>query len=117
MTATGQNFEMFQGDTKVITIPVTNVDGSVLDLTPYDEINWVVYKPTTKEIVLSKTLGGGITVPAPLDGNLEISIVPTDTENITPMLYSHECEIKSGGTIVSTITTGTIKIIYSRSKA
>jgi hypothetical protein len=114
MTITGQNFEMFAGDSKEIEIAVVDENGAALDLTPYDAINWVVYKPTTKEIVLSKTLGSGITVAAPLTGIITISLVPADTENIFPMIYAHECEINSGTSVVSTVCTGTMKIVYSK---
>jgi hypothetical protein len=112
MTATGQNFEMFQGDTKDIEIPVTDENGAALPLDPFTEIVWVVYKQTTKEEVLRKELGAGITVPSA--SLIKISLLPVDTELLTPTTYNHECEISDGGTVVSTITTGTLKILYSK---
>jgi hypothetical protein len=114
MTITGQNFEMYAGDSKEIEIAVVDENGAPLDLTPYDAINWVAYKPTTKEIVLSKILGSGIMVDTPLAGIIKISLVPADTENIYPLIYAHECEINSGTTVVSTVCTGTMKIVYSK---
>lgn len=112
MSIPGQNFEMFQGDTKDIEITVTDENGALLDLSSYDSINWVVYRPTTKETVLSKNLSNGITVPSL--GIIQISLTPADTELITPMIYSHECEINSGASVTSTVCTGSFKLFYSK---
>lgn len=114
MTEVGQNFEMYQGDTKNIEIEVRDENGAILPLDPYDGITWIVYNTTTKATVLTRTLGDGITVPTPSNGVILISLVPADTENIIPNTYAHECEIVSGTSIVATVATGTIKIIYSK---
>jgi hypothetical protein len=114
MTATGQNFEIYQGDTKDVFIVVTDVNGAILDLTPYDAIRWVVYHQVTKALILEKDLASGISVPVGTDGVLKISLVPADTESIVPNTYNHECEVSSGGTVVATVTVGTVKIIYSK---
>lgn len=118
MTITGQNFEMYQGDTKEIHIIVTDEEtGLPLDLSPYvanDGIVWVLYGQTNKNIILSKSYGEGITVPVPSTGELIVTLLPTDTENVIPNTYNHECEISSSSTNVATVTTGTLKILYSR---
>lgn len=114
MTATGQNFEMHQGDRKQVEIPVTNELGAALDLGPFTEVVWVVYHPTTKNIVLTKSLGDGITVPIVSDGVIIIDLLPEDTVDIIPNTYNHECEISDGADVVATVTTGTIKIIFSK---
>lgn len=113
MTYAGQNFEMYLGDTKQVIITVYDENDAILDLSGYD-ITWVLYKLTSKQIVLTKTLGSGISVPAPSSGQIVIDILPVDTENLVPNTYVHECELSSSPTDVSTITTGTVKLIYSR---
>jgi hypothetical protein len=113
MTVQAQNFELFQGDTKQITITVTDENDAILPLTGYN-IVWVIYKQTNKELILSKTLGDGITVPTPSNGQIIISITPEDTELITPSTYLHECEISTSPTDVSTVTVGIVKILYSK---
>jgi hypothetical protein len=114
MTMIGQNFSMYQGDTKNIEIEVTDANDAILPLDPYDGIRWVMYHPTTKALVLEKTLGDGITVPTPANGVLVISLEPSDTESVVPNTYNHECELMNGATVVATVTTGIIKIIYSK---
>lgn len=118
MTISGQNFEMYQGDTKEIHIAVTDeATGLPLDLSPYvafDGITWVMYRQTSQQTVLTKTYGEGITVPIPSNGEIIITLLPTDTENINPSTYNHECEIVSSNTNVATVTTGTVKLLFSR---
>lgn len=119
MTAIGQNFEVFQGDYKEIEILVKdeNNNNLPLDLAPYVAFNgivWVVYRKTTKAIVLSKTLSAGISVPAPITGIIKITLNPADTELLEPNVYNHECEISSSPTNVATVTTGNLTILYSR---
>lgn len=113
MTVTGQNFEIHQGDTKQIIITAYDENDAILDLSGYD-IVWVIYHPTTKNLILSKSTGSGITVPAPTSGQLLIDLLPEDTENVVPNTYAHECEISTSPTNVSTITTGTVKVLYSK---
>lgn len=113
MTVTGQNFDIYLGDSKQIIITVYDETGAILPLDGYD-ITWVLYKLTSKQIVLTKTLGAGITVPTPANGQILIDIQPADTENLVPNTYLHECEISTSPTDVATVTTGTVKAIYSR---
>ena len=113
MTIKGQNFEIFQGDTKQITISVTDEDGAILPLTGYDAI-WVVYKQTSKELIISKVLASGISIPTPSNGEIIIDLLPEDTETVIPGTYLHECEISTSPIDVSTVSTGTIKVLYSK---
>jgi len=113
MTATGQNFDIYQGDSKQVIITTYDENDAILNLTGYD-ITWVLYKSTTKELILSKTLGDGITVPTPSNGEIVINFLPEDTENVIPNTYLHECEISTSPTDVSTVTTGSVKVFYSK---
>jgi hypothetical protein len=106
----GQNFEIFQGDTHVVVISVTDANGGVFNLTGYT-IRWVVYHPTTHSIILDKSTGSGITVP--VSGEIHIDLLPTDTENAIPKVYNHECEIQIGTNNVHTVCVGTVNILYS----
>lgn len=115
MAATGQNFEIYQGNTREIIILVTDDDtGLPMNLSGYS-IRWVAYEQTSKSIVLEKTSGGGgITVPNPANGEIVITIANADTQNLVPKLYNHECEISISTTSVITTTVGTMKVLYSK---
>jgi hypothetical protein len=114
MAAKGQNFEIFQGDTKRLVISVQHPDGSPYNLTGYS-VRWVIYFPTTRALLLERaTSGGGITVPVPTNGEILIDLVPTDTENAIPRIYNHECEIQTSSTNVHTVCVGIVTILYSK---
>lgn len=115
MTVTSQDFTIFQGDVKQITISVTDEADDILPLDGYDII-WVWYRATNKEEVLRMTLGDGITVPTPSNGQIKIDVLPVDTEDIVPNTYIHECEISTSPTDISTVTVGTVKVLYSKIK-
>ena len=103
---------MHQGDNKQLIITIYDENDAILNLTGYD-IVWVVYHPTTKSVILSKSSGSGITVPTPSSGQVVIDLLPADTLSVVPNTYNHECEITLSS-VVSTTTTGIIKILYSR---
>lgn len=114
MAATGQNIELHQGDTRQVIFTVKDTDGNVFDLTGFTSITWVVYKQTSKVAVLTKTYGSGITVPTPANGQIVVDLLPSDTESLASAIYNHECEISSGPNDVYTVSTGTLKLLYSK---
>lgn len=114
MTITGQNFEVYQGDNKQVIISATDDEGNVLDLTGYD-IVWIAYGLTNFEVVITKSSSvvGEIEVPTPANGEIHINLESTDTENLAPKTYGHQCEIKDAFDRHSTITTGHVSILKS----
>lgn len=115
MAATGQNFDIYQGNTREIVIEVLDSDtGLPVSLTGYS-VRWVVYEQTSKAIILQKASGGsGITVPNPADGKVVIALDAADTQTLTPKVYNHECEIYISTTSVITVSVGTMKVILSK---
>jgi hypothetical protein len=115
MASTGQNFEIYQGNTRDVVIEVLDSDtGLPVSLSGYS-VRWVVYEQTSKAIVLQKASGGtGITVPNPTDGKIIIALDAADTQNLTPKVYNHECEIYISTTSVITVSVGTMNVILSK---
>ena len=111
MTITGQNMTMYRGDTKKLVVTVTDESGAYPDISGSD-FNWVVYKRTPGNIVLSKVTPSGISIINPL-GVIEITLDPEDTENLLG-LYLHECEITDTLGNISTIFTGSFTVIDSK---
>ncbi|WP_078548636.1 hypothetical protein [Litchfieldia alkalitelluris] len=104
MTATNQSFTMIAGDTKNITVNVTNDSGTALNLSGAT-IKWVMKKRVTStENDLLKT---DITIVG--DGVIQIKLVPIDTVSLRGTFY-HECEVTDQYGNVSTIFTGNITI-------
>jgi len=114
MAATGQNFEIYQGNTRDVVIEVLDSDtGLPVSLAGYS-VRWVVYEQTTKAIILQKSLGSGITVPNPTDGKVVIALDSADTQTLTPKVYNHECEIYINTTSVITVSVGTMRVTLSK---
>lgn len=119
MTTQRTDFQMYQGDSKVLSVTVADEDGQVV---PVDgmTIRWQAslvvtggFEPTA---ALSKDNGaiGGVTTVTE-EGVFEVEIEPEDTESLSG-LYYHEAELTDGAGNVSTVLTGrmTIKPVLIR---
>lgn len=114
MTAKGQNFELYQGDTRTLVVQVKDENEQVVSLSGY-LVHWVMYVPTTGAIVLDKSVGNGIAITSPTTGEISISLLPSDTENIVPRIYNHELEISiDPASSVFTVAVGTANILSSK---
>lgn len=112
MTYTGQNLELYQGKDRIIEVTVYDDAGAPLDISGYT-VTWVVYKPTTGVIVLTKTTADGIVLTVPASGIMEITLVPEDTQSLLGQ-YNHEGEITTPGGKQDVIFTGYFKITASK---
>lgn len=112
MTIAGQNFEVFQGDNKIIIITVKNQDGTLTDLTGYSAV-WCVHTfNPNHEIILQKTTlpGEGITIPNPTSGEIVITLTQADTQTKIPKTYGHQCEVEDGLGNHATVSTGYMNV-------
>lgn len=111
MTISGQNFEIYQGDNKVVIITVYDENDAILDLTGYSAV-WCAYNQSLSDkVIIKSTLPGeGITIPSPTNGQLQITLDSIDTENLNPKTYGHQCEIENAGGSHSTVTVGYMKV-------
>lgn len=109
MATTGQNAEIYQGDYHELIITVVDEDGVVADLSGYSAV-WCLYGQTEGNIVLTKTTSDGITITG---GQITIELENVDTENLTPRIYGHQCEVEDIMGRHSTVTTGYVKILKS----
>lgn len=113
MTYTGQNVNIFQGDTRTVTVTVYDRNDNVTSIDGATAIKWVVYKRTTGIIYLSKSLGSGITISDGPNGVFEIELENADTLNLLGR-YNHECELIDSSSNITTLFTGYFNIIESK---
>jgi len=100
---------IYQGDYRILEVTVLDETDAPRDVTGY-LATWVVYKPTTKEIVLTKTVGSGISVL--VGAVFDITLEPEDTINLLGQ-YNHECELLDNSSHPFTILTGYFKVFSS----
>lgn len=114
MTATGQNFTMYQGDTLELEVTVTDPtnNDAVVDLTNCS-LTWVLYRQNQAGVILTKTVGSGITITDASNGEFKITLDPSDTLNLYG-LYRHESELKDPTNKISTLFIGKADIYKSK---
>ena len=102
-----QNFEMHSGDTKEITITVTDASGSSVALGG-STIVWGLYTaPGASTATVTKTTASGAIA---ISGNTcTFTLAPADTAGLTGKYY-HELEVTDSSSVVETTTTGWITI-------
>ena len=113
MTETNQNFEITQGDTKVVTINVTDESGNPKDLTgstrrwgAFDKSDVAVVSKANADISLVQVFGtGGV-----FDG-LRFTLAPADTSGVASATYRHEAETVDSGSNVATVTKGAMMVL------
>jgi hypothetical protein len=102
MATKNQNFEMFAGDTKAVTVTVAGVD-----LTGAT-VKWAMKKSIfNAEPDVYKDTAAGISVITA--DKFTIALAPADTELLTGTYY-HEASVTDVSGNVSTVLTGTITI-------
>jgi hypothetical protein len=113
MTAVNQDFKIVAGDSKNITITITNDDGVGLNLLNAT-IKWVLKKSTKNTAnVLLKTEIDGITITDSQNGVMQIKLLPSDTLELGGSRLYHECEVTDQSGNVSTVTSGIVSISHS----
>jgi len=112
MTFTGQNVTVYQDTNRTLEVTVYDADGAPLPISGY-YFNYVVYKPTTGQVVITKTVGSGITITDGDNGIFEVDLVPAE---LTPLLgqYNHECGSITPAGSDNVIFTGYFKVIASK---
>lgn len=111
MTEFAQDFEVFQGDAKEITIPITDEFGVAVDLTGSSQ-RWQAHEKENGPVVITKA-DANITIVsvAPDTSNaIRFSLVPADTQALEAKDYDHEAEIVDASANPSTVTRGTMTV-------
>lgn len=108
---TCQDFEMWAGDTKALTVAVVDSNGDPIlqaDLELYT-ILWVLSTAVDAAPTISKSngVGGGITVTG--DGEFTIALVPANTAALSGTYY-HEASVEDAGGQISTVLIGKCQI-------
>jgi hypothetical protein len=112
MTFTGQNLSIYQGKDKTIEVSIVDSSGLPVAISNYT-FTWVVYKPETDNIILTKTSASGIIITDAANGVIEIDLKPSDTANLFGQ-YNHEGEITTPANKADVIFTGYFKVYGSK---
>ncbi len=114
MPAISQDIEMWAGDSKIVTIVITDLQNNPVDLTGAICYWWCGRSVHTREadmfIKKSSNPGGGIILLENPSGGPQwdavFTLYPSDTDFLPPGTYYHEAEVIDGSGFISTITIG-----------
>jgi hypothetical protein len=118
MTSEDQNFEMYAGESKVITVTVREPPlpdgtlGPLIDLTG-SSIEWIVKRAEDDAVgLITKIVGAGIALlnQTTYKGQFTITLAPADTVSLGGASYYHEAEVTDVAGNVSTVTRGILTI-------
>lgn len=110
MTRYNQNFEMIQGDTLYINVPIYDIGNKREPLNDVSEITWAVSSWADQPSFMTKTLtGGGVEILNSDEGYIRIELDPSDTAQLSDDYY-HECEFEFTNGDVSTAFVGNMKV-------
>lgn len=109
MTATGQDFSMHAGDSRILQFTCVDEKGDPLLLTGAS-IEWVMRAGEHGAIVLRKTLDSGVIVTAPAGGIIAVVLVPEDTAMLADRAYHHGVATTKDGE-ADTLATGMAMIL------
>lgn len=104
------DYEIKRGDTKLLNkFRVTDKEGTVLTLSPSDQLYFTM-KNANKQAVVKKKIGNGITLGD--DGYYHITLEATDTEDLAigTYVYDIELDLNLTNTFVNTIIEGEITL-------
>ena len=104
MTKQNQDFLMWSGDNKTITVTVYDNDDVVVDITNV-AITWELSQNVDSVALISKTAGSGITLSDPTNGIFTITLDPANTGSLSGRYY-HEAEITDLSGDISTVMVG-----------
>ena len=97
MTKQNQDFLMWSGDDKVITVTVYDNDDDVVDVTGAT-ITWRLSQNIESEALITKTVGDGIAISG---HTFILTLEPADTTSLSGRYY-HEAEITDADGNVNT---------------
>ncbi len=103
------NFEMFSGNTRLLEVTVLDQDDAVVDLTGAQAVDYSLAKAAGKAAIFEKTLGTGVTITDAVNGVLQITLLPADTEDLRGTFYQ-ELEVTDAAGRITTVLFGTVTI-------
>ena len=100
MTKQNQDFTIWSGDDKVITVTVYDNDDVIVDITAAT-ITWQLSQNVNSAALITKTVGSGIALSDPTNGQFTVTLDPADTASLSGRYY-HEAEITDSSGNVNT---------------
>lgn len=99
------DFTMYAGDHKTLRISVLDGDGDAASLVGVTALRWQLALGYNRNILISKSLGDGVTVTDAAGGIFTVDLVRADTEALKGN-YVHEAEVVDADGDIATVIFG-----------
>ena len=107
-TIVASNFEMYSGNTRLLKVSVLDQDDAIVDLSGASA-TFVLMKRPGQVAMITKTVGAGITITNAVGGEMEVLLVPADTEPLRGA-FAYEVEVTDASGRKTTVLFGTVTI-------
>lgn len=101
------DFEIYSGDSKNLSVTVTDENNNPVNITGAQSIVWALI--SGDKVILRKTLSEGVMIINGPGGIFQISIAAADTAKLTGK-YRHECRLVTADGMSGIIFTGTLTV-------
>jgi iron uptake system EfeUOB component EfeO/EfeM len=109
---TSQDFSMYAGDSRTLTVTVTDQNNNPVNLTN-STIKWVLINGNAVIKAKDNQAIGGITITNATSGQFSITISAQDTAKLQAGTYQHEARLIDSNGNSAIIFTGNVTIIPS----
>lgn len=111
MTKKNQDFETYQNTDVILQVAVLDQDGNVFSLVGVPTIVWSLSRELGCDpVLITKSLGGGVTITDAAGGKLEIKIDAADNITLSG-IYEHELTVTDSVSDKSTTMVGSACIL------
>jgi hypothetical protein len=100
----------YAGDTFEIEGFLKDAAGRPIDLSAVQSIEWKFATATGRIVVLTYTLGNGVTIVNAIGGHIRIKVSTADSQNLVPGRYRDQVRIVTASSIKSTQWVGFIDV-------
>lgn len=119
MAAVDQDFTMYQAESRILRIPITDADGDPVTLTGAT-VRWEVYRNVEGTIttVLAKTTSDDIALynAAGTNDGIQITLAPADTTSLATGNFTHECRVTDSSGNQDVVFIGKMTLYASQTK-
>jgi hypothetical protein len=102
-------WEFFAGNTWNMWVTCGDEDGDPINISSLEDIVWVLNSSDGSINYRRLTVGNGITIVAPVEGEILIKLTDEESTTLDPGVYRDQCTLYIGGD-VSTQTFGVITV-------
>jgi len=110
VTATKQDFTVYQGESKTLQLTIVDGAAAAKNLTGISAVTWRLGPLGGGAAALTKSLAAGVTVVGATSGRIDVALATADTAALAAGHYLHLTEVIDVAGDTETVTVGTVTV-------